>query len=168
MIAVEPVTFGSPLNTSQLHDFYYNKAFVENATVIEEAAFFVSFKAASDGDLGEESIQVPVELDGAVFRGDVVVDGLNRGMVQWGIQGDLDILSAFAAAKFPTLLGDTFIQGKTVFVDRSRKRVGFARNNAEICGTTATPADIDYLGANSVATPGVGCRRGTGSGGGCT
>jgi hypothetical protein len=97
------------------------------------------------------------------------------GLVQNGIQGDLDQLLAFQKAKFPTLLGDTFFQGKVVFHDRSRSRIGFAPLRKDLCGASGDDMsghvprveDIDALGANSRPTPGAGCQRGTGSGGGC-
>ena len=87
----------------------------------------------------------------------------------------MEVLKSFSANKFPTLLGEPFMVGKTVIFDRSLKRVGFGRTRRDLCtagvsGVGATPAfarDIDVLGANAEATPGYGCRIGSGSGGGC-
>ena len=56
------------------------------------------------------------------------------------------------------------------------RRVGFAPNavggaggggGEEACGAPMTASDVDVYGTNSNPTPGFGCRRGTGSGGGC-
>lgn len=64
-----------------------------------------------------------------------------------------------------------FFKAKTVFHDRSRSRIGFAPVDVEVaCSPDSEPAtrsSIDRFGANSLPTPGVGCQRGTGSGGGC-
>ena len=56
-----------------------------------------------------------------------------------------------------------------MFVDRGARRVGFARNAGAgvACAAPMTARDVDVFGTNSDPTPGFGCRRGTGSGGGC-
>ena len=158
-------------NATAVHDFYFNKAAVPGARVAAGASLTVALRGWSPtapNGAGKGVIDVPVALDGAVFR-NVALDGkADAGLVQWGIQGDMAVLAGFAAAKFPTLLGDPFLQGKTVFVDRGARRVGFARNaGAASCAAPATAADVDVYGTNSDPTPGFGCRRGTGSGGGC-
>ena len=65
---------------------------------------------------GKGVVSVPVALDGAVFRR-VALDGRDAGLVQWGIQGDMAVLAGFAAAKFPTLLGDPFLQARQDFAE---------------------------------------------------
>ncbi len=165
----------SEVNSTTIRDFYFNKYPIRGAYVADGASMDVHLLADSSSQEksnsrvidGDAVVTVPVFLDGAVFRQNFTVGGVEQGLMQWGIQGNLDILKSFAAAKFPTLLGDTFLQGKTFFIDRSKRRVGFADNDRERCGTTADKGDIDVFGSDTVATPGAGCRRGTGSGGGC-
>ncbi len=134
-------------------------------------------------EAGNTIIHVPVELDGSIFRPANFSanehhhpqQGCGGGLVQWGVQGDMGVLRSFSANKFPTLLGDPFLAGKTTIFDRSRKRIGFGRTRRDLCtagvsGVGAVPArasDVDVLGANAKATPGYGCRIGSGSGGGC-
>jgi hypothetical protein len=158
-------------NATAVHDFYFGKAAVPGARVAAGASLTVALRGWSPtmpNDAGRGTVSVPVALDGAVFRHVALGGASDAGLVQWGIQGDLEVLAGFAAAKFPTLLGDPFLQGKTVFVDRGARRIGFAANAGEgICTTAAVTGDIDVFGSNSNPTPGYGCRRGTGSGGGC-
>ena len=54
-----------------------------------------------------------------------------------------------------------------VFFDRSRRRIGFGISKSDICSQIARAKDIDVYGKNDLATPGNGCRIGSGSGGGC-
>lgn len=151
-------------NESLVRAFYFNKTGVPGAHVAQSASLDFIFK----GWQGAADARVPVILDGVIFRKDVMVLGENVGTVQWGIQGDLDVIAEYSKAKFPTLLGNTFQQGKTTFYDRSRARIGFAQVNEEKCqNEDADYWDINAFGMNAKPTPGSGCRRGTGSGGGC-
>jgi hypothetical protein len=205
MVAVEVVDLPERVraNATLVHDFYFNKVPVAGARVWPNASFHVLLLEAEQhpGSPSHETdtrydeaantqtiIHIPVELDGSIFR--PANFSANRhhlpqqhqhqqevagGLVQWGVQGDMDVLRSFSANKFPTLLGDPFLVGKTAIFDRSRKRVGFGRTRRDLCtagvsGVGAIPArasDIDMLGANAEATPGYGCRIGSGSGGGC-
>ena len=63
------------------------------------------------------TISVPVELGGSIFRQANFSANLHQeegGLVQWGVQGDMEVLKSFSANKFPTLLGEPFMVGKTV------------------------------------------------------
>lgn len=98
---------------------------------------------------------------GAIFRQTMA------GLVQMAVQGNMQAAAAFQSAKFPVLLGTSFMLEKVVFFDRSRRRLGFADVHPARCGAAVNSEDeIDVRGL-VVETPGVGCRKGTGSGGGC-
>ena len=136
--------------------FWFDKVSQSNANIHTNASFHVHLEGTNDGN----TISVPVDLHG-IFR------STNSSLIQWGIQGDMNVLKNYTANKFPTLLGEPFFMGKTIFFDRSRKRVGFGISKEGVCDQVAVAEDIDVFGANSLPTPGSGCKIGSGSGGGC-
>ena len=136
--------------------FWFDKVSQSNANIHTNASFQVHLEGTNDGN----TISVPVDLHG-IFR------STNSSLIQWGIQGDMNVLKNYTANKFPTLLGEPFFMGKTIFFDRSRKRVGFGISEEGVCDQVAVAEDIDVFGANSLPTPGSGCKIGSGSGGGC-
>lgn len=162
-VIIFPDNMTSPNGNSNRKAFFFDKVPVRGAHVRDGAS--LSFRFLSED--GSSDVLVPVDLDGPIFRHTAPSGDYLGGLVQWGIQGDLSVLGNFSEAKFPTLLGDPFLQGKSTFFDRSRRRVGFAPVDESLCGTPATADDVDVFGANAIVTPGNGCRRGTGSGGGC-
>ena len=137
--------------------FWFNQT--ATAATIDASAVMKIFFQKDTGTNGE-AIEVLVDVQ-AVFRRS------DSGLIQFGIIGDLDFLAQVQTDKFPTLLGTTLFMGKTIIFDRSRLRIGFALNKDSSCGRDATKGEIDAYGANSDPTPGIGCLRGTGSGGGC-
>lgn len=152
-------------NASLVRAFFFNSTSIshQEAKLHPKASITLHF----NGDLnGGQPVPVPVDLS-SVFVDGSWVAGTGPGLVQYGFSGDLDLIAVFQTLKFPTLLGAPFMQGKTVLFDRSRKRIGFGVVSEGACATTPSVSDIDILGANSLPTPGYGCRRGTGSGGGC-
>merc|ERR1712166_905511 len=136
--------------------FWFDKVSESNANIHTNASFQVHLEGTNDGN----TISVPVDLHG-IFR------STNSSLIQLGIQGDMNVLKNYTANKFPTLLGEPFFMGKTIFFDRSRKRVGFGISKEGVCEQVAVAEDIDVFGANSLPTPGSGCKIGSGSGGGC-
>jgi hypothetical protein len=156
MIAVEMVHFTNISKEGFARSFYYNKTEAPGAQVDPSSKFRLYFPSP-DGF----SFAVDVDM-GALFH------PTEAGLIQWGVQGDLAVLRSFQSAKFPVLLGNTLFQGHTIFFDRSRRLVGFAQVPEDTCGQPVRDlSEIDVRGANSLPTPGAGCRRGTGSGGGC-
>lgn len=152
--------------------FWFGKSVEPNARIHPNASFHVHL--AADSEEEQDIVEIPVQLDGGIFRhanfsADILPKNNNfvNGLIQWGIQGDMDVLRNYTAGKFPTLLGEPFFMGKTVFFDRSRRRIGFGISKSDICSQIARAKDIDVYGENDLATPGNGCRIGSGSGGGC-
>ncbi|CAE8617903.1 unnamed protein product [Polarella glacialis] len=136
--------------------FWYNQSASLHAVVRPGASIAVLLPRTD----GKGIHEIKVDLD-AVFRNS------KKGLVQIGITGNLDYIVQAQANKFPTLLGATLLQGKTVIFDRSRRQIGFAESKDGVCTTPVSIADMDSFGANSDPTPGIGCLRGTGNGGGC-
>eukprot|EP00927_Polykrikos_kofoidii_P049535 TRINITY_DN43585_c0_g1_i1.p1 TRINITY_DN43585_c0_g1~~TRINITY_DN43585_c0_g1_i1.p1 ORF type:complete len:558 (+),score=64.06 TRINITY_DN43585_c0_g1_i1:112-1785(+) len=105
------------------------------------------------------------------FRVDVAMSELfwmtSLGLVQRGVQANLNAAAAFQATKFPVLIGGIAMVGRTTFFDRSRRRIGFADVKYDACGATISDMSLIDVRGLSGETPGAGCRRGTGSGGGC-
>jgi len=134
--------------------FYYNKTALQDGVVYENSSLSFYMTAYGDG-----LIKLPVE-NRYLFR------KTKTGLVQNGIQGDLALIRDFSKAKFPILLGNVFMRGKAILYDRSRKRIGFGSISQASCQKKSSN-HFDLFGANSDPTPGDGCRRGTGSGGGC-
>eukprot|EP00928_Gymnodinium_smaydae_P023696 TRINITY_DN19453_c0_g1_i1.p1 TRINITY_DN19453_c0_g1~~TRINITY_DN19453_c0_g1_i1.p1 ORF type:complete len:561 (+),score=122.00 TRINITY_DN19453_c0_g1_i1:144-1685(+) len=149
------VVFGDSVNSEERRAFWFNASASPSARLAAAAALEFEFA----GEAGQ-IVRVPMSLR-ALFRETAA------GVTQAGISGDLDLLAQFQRSKFPTLLGGSFFQGKTIFFDRSRRRLGFAAARAETCRQPASAGDIDVLARDARPTPGAGCRRGTGSGGGC-
>ena len=170
MKKVEMVSFTESVKQIDIEHFYFNKTAIPNGLsfVSPNASFEMAFPRKESINHEVEVIWQPVQLD-AIFQRS------NDGMRQNGIFSDLETLSEFSVNKIPTLLGDVFFKGKVVYHDRSRKRIGFGLLRPELCGVNGddmsnnlpSRASIDKFGLNSKATPGIGCQRGTGSGGGC-
>lgn len=154
MSDVEMVTF-PPNQKGKSHQFYFAGAPVLGAKPSPSARFRLLFPGMDGRNFGVVVSAV------AIFRQTMA------GLVQMAVQSDLQAAAAFQAAKFPVLLGSTVLEGKVVYFDRSRKRLGFANVRPERCGAALSDeAEIDVRSL-AVGTPGSGCRRGTGSGGGC-
>eukprot|EP00933_Yihiella_yeosuensis_P005952 TRINITY_DN11057_c1_g1_i1.p1 TRINITY_DN11057_c1_g1~~TRINITY_DN11057_c1_g1_i1.p1 ORF type:complete len:552 (-),score=53.37 TRINITY_DN11057_c1_g1_i1:77-1732(-) len=142
-------------STTSKNDFYRKRSPVLGARPSPKSSFTMFFPDM-DGKRFGHRLSI-----GAVFRQTMA------GLVQVGIHGELEAAKQFQAAKFPVLLGTAFMIDKVVFFDRSRKRIGLADVKPSVCGTPILSEDeIDVLGLD-IETPGTGCRRGTGSGGGC-
>lgn len=140
----------------------------ENST-----SFYFDGKAVIDARISPKAdfqLWFP-DVDGKPFpvhiRNDALFHSSASGLLLVGVLSDLKTAVTFQESKFPVLLGFPLLQGKVTFFDRSRKRMGFADVSPHACGTpVAEEAEIDVRGLR-IDTPGVGCRRGTGSGGGC-
>eukprot|EP00927_Polykrikos_kofoidii_P065245 TRINITY_DN61027_c0_g1_i1.p1 TRINITY_DN61027_c0_g1~~TRINITY_DN61027_c0_g1_i1.p1 ORF type:complete len:513 (+),score=57.15 TRINITY_DN61027_c0_g1_i1:56-1594(+) len=135
--------------------FWFNGTAFAGAKVNPQALLEFEFT----GQAGR-SLKTTMSL-GALFRPTPL------GLTQVGIAGNLELLENFQHSKFPTLLGGSFFFGKTIFFDRSRRQIGIASVKEDRCHLPVEPNDIDVIGKDSKPTPGSGCRRGTGSGGGC-
>lgn len=143
-------------NKSRRQQFYFDVLPIPGAKASEKSRFTIWFPGLDGEDFG-------VDVDTrAIFR------HAHSGLVQIGVHGNLTVAASYQSAKFPVLLGDTIMYNRVVFFDRSRKRIGFAKVKKERCGEPVSDpeAEIDRRGL-VVETPGTGCRRGTGSGGGC-
>eukprot|EP00930_Biecheleria_cincta_P055798 TRINITY_DN42068_c0_g1_i1.p1 TRINITY_DN42068_c0_g1~~TRINITY_DN42068_c0_g1_i1.p1 ORF type:complete len:545 (+),score=63.29 TRINITY_DN42068_c0_g1_i1:16-1650(+) len=157
MLNVDMVAFPPDQNSASLRrSFYFNQTAVLGAHPVPESSFRLFFPR-DDGTIISHRL-----LEGVIFRQTMA------GLVQLAVQGNLGVAAAFQSNKFPVLLGTSFMAGKVVFFDRSRRRIGFADVKPERCGAPlGDEAEIDVRGLAGVDTPGAGCRRGTGSGGGC-
>lgn len=160
MAAAEMVRFLPGTARATVADFYAGRVAVSGAAPAPRAALRVFFPDAEDSQARE--FPVPVEVDALFLRSE---DGLR----QTAVRGDLDAAAAFQSAKFPVLIGSPLLRGKVTVFDRAAKRLGFAAADEAVCGAVSGPgaAPVDVRGASSAPTPGSGCRRGTGSGGGC-
>jgi len=141
----------------------------ENSTAAQRSFYFnrSAIPGASPSARGRFTLHFPDE-QGELFGVHIPMDVLFRqtaaGLLQPTVQGDV---AAFQAAKFPVLLGAPLLVGRVTFFDRSRRLLGIADVRPEACGAPVEhPSEIDVRGLH-VDTPGAGCRRGTGSGGGC-
>mmetsp|Transcript_111034 Transcript_111034/g.353817 ORF Transcript_111034/g.353817 Transcript_111034/m.353817 type:complete len:545 (-) Transcript_111034:29-1663(-) len=157
MDAAGLVQFPEATSSADRTGFWFNGSAVVGATIAPQAALEFLFAGLSSA---EPEVQSAVAPD-ALFQTSL------QGLSQVGLSGNLDLLEQFQKSKFPTLLGGSFFKGKTILFDRSRRRVGFAAVRHDLCRLPAAATDIDQVGADSLPTPGAGCRRGTGSGGGC-
>lgn len=158
MDSVGMVSFSSQgASAEERRAFWFNGSSALNARISSKAN--LEFHFAGSAGASEPTI-VPLSLH-ALFRKS------EDGLQQVGVSGNLDLLTQFQHSKFPTLIGGPFFKGNMVFFDRSRRQIGIAKADPQRCHVAAVAADIDQFGANSIPTPGSGCRRGTGSGGGC-
>jgi hypothetical protein len=153
MLAVGMVDFPPVENsTAKQSSFYFNRTVIPGASPSARGRFTLYFP-------DEEG-----ELFGVHIPMDVLFRQTAAGLMQPTVQGDV---AAFQAAKFPVLLGSPLLVGRVAFFDRSRRRLGIADVKPDACGIPVNdPSEIDVWGLH-VDTPGAGCRRGTGSGGGC-
>lgn len=157
MLSVEMVSFPLEQNSSTvIESFYFKQTAVLGASVASQSKFQLFFAGLRGTPISHHLML------GAFFR------ETTAGLVQAAVFGNLQVAAAFQASKFPVLLGSNVFSGKVIFFDRSRRRVGFADVNPDACGMPMKDAtEIDVRGLTGVQTPGVGCRKGTGSGGGC-